>query len=84
MELVKIKSFEADHTKILPGMYLSRTDGDIDTYDLRFFKPNSGVVFTTAAAHTLEHLLATFLRSSAESGNVIYVEIGRASCRERV
>ena len=30
-----------DHNKLLPGMYLSRMDGDIATYDLRFVKPNT-------------------------------------------
>ena len=31
----KITSFTVDHDKIIPGIYISRIDGDITTYDLR-------------------------------------------------
>lgn len=37
----RIASFTVDHDKLLPGMYLSRKDGDVATYDLRFVKPNT-------------------------------------------
>ena len=36
----KIASFQVDHRKINVGMYISRIDGDIVTYDLRMVKPN--------------------------------------------
>ena len=32
----KIASFTIDHDVLTPGLYLSRVDGDITTYDLRF------------------------------------------------
>ena len=32
----RIASFTVDHTKLRPGMYLSRRDGNVVTYDLRF------------------------------------------------
>ena len=35
-ELERIASFTVDHTKLQPGLYLSRRDGDILTFDLRF------------------------------------------------
>ena len=38
----RIASFTVDHTKLQPGMYLSRQDGSVVTYDLRFKKPNTG------------------------------------------
>ncbi len=60
-------------------MYLSRRDGDVDTWDIRMKKPNQGDYLTTGAAHTLEHLFATMARNSAYRDNVIYV--GPMGCR---
>ena len=68
----RIKSFCVDHTKLSEGVYLSRTDGDCKTYDLRFCKPNSGVVLDNVTMHTIEHMLATFLRNSSIKDDVIY------------
>ncbi|MCD8390257.1 MAG: S-ribosylhomocysteine lyase [Firmicutes bacterium] len=68
----KIKSFRVDHRKLDKGIYISRIDGDIVTYDLRFCKPNSGVVLDNITLHTTEHMLATFLRNSAIKDDVIY------------
>lgn len=53
----KIASFQVDHRKINVGMYISRIDGDIVTYDLRMVKPNGGVYLKTPSMHTIEHLL---------------------------
>ena len=36
-------------------------------------KPNQGDYLTTGAAHTLEHLFATYARNSAVKDGVIYV-----------
>ena len=52
----RIASFCVDHTKLDRGMYLSRQDGDVLTWDIRMKKPNQGDYLTTGAAHTLEHL----------------------------
>ena len=38
----KITSFSVDHDKIGVGIYVSRIDGDITTYDLRTRVPNAG------------------------------------------
>ena len=35
----KIASFTVNHDKLEKGMYLSRMDGDIVTYDIRMKKP---------------------------------------------
>ena len=56
----RIASFCVDHTKLDRGMYLSRQDGDVLTWDIRMKKPNQGDYLTTGAAHTLEHLFATY------------------------
>ena len=36
----RIASFCVDHTKLDRGMYLSRQDGDVLTWDIRMKKPN--------------------------------------------
>ena len=59
----RIASFCVDHTKLDRGMYLSRQDGDVLTWDIRMKKPNQGDYLSTAAAHTLEHLFATYART---------------------
>ena len=75
----RIASFCVDHTKLDRGMYLSRQDGDVLTWDIRMKKPNQGDYLTTGAAHTLEHLFATYARNSAYKDGVIYV--GPMGCR---
>ena len=75
----QIKSFEVDHTKIEKGLYISRIDGNIITYDLRMVKPNTPPYLENAGLHTLEHLLATYLRSSNFEDNIVYV--GPMGCR---
>ena len=68
----RIASFTVDHTTLLPGLYLSRRDGDIITFDLRFKKPNTGDLLSNSEMHSAEHLIATLLRNSAEKDAVIY------------
>lgn len=52
----RIASFEVNHDKLKPGMYTSRIDGDITTYDIRMVYPNAGTYIQPAAGHTFEHL----------------------------
>ena len=68
----KIKSFCVDHRKLDKGIYISRIDGDIVTYDLRFVKPNSGEYLDNETMHTIEHMLATFSRNSDIKNEVVY------------
>ena len=75
----KIKSFEIDHTKLDVGMYISRIDGDIVTYDIRMVKPNTPPFLENAGLHTFEHLFATYVRNSEFSNNIVYV--GPMGCR---
>lgn len=72
MKPQKIESFKIDHNKLVPGIYVSRTDGDIVTYDLRTRKPNSGDYMDNATMHSVEHMIATYIRSSSISEDVIY------------
>ena len=71
-ELERIASFTVDHTRLEPGLYLSRRDGDVLTFDLRFKKPNTGDLLTPAELHSVEHLIATLLRNSEDREAVIY------------
>ena len=75
----KIASFTVNHDKLDKGMYLSRTDGDVITYDIRMKKPNGGDYLGNGALHTFEHLFATYARNSRFSDSVIYV--GPMGCR---
>ena len=68
----RIASFQVDHTKLLPGLYLSRQDGDVITYDLRFKKPNTGDLLSNSEMHSTEHLIATLLRNAKEKDAVVY------------
>ena len=77
--LRKIASFTVNHDKLKKGMYISRMDGDVVTYDIRMKIPNGGDYLPTPAAHTIEHLFATYARSSAYEKEVVYV--GPMGCR---
>ncbi len=68
----RIASFTVDHNKLLPGLYLSRRDGDVVTFDLRFKRPNTGDLLSNSEMHSAEHLIATLLRNSPRKEAVIY------------
>ena len=75
MEL--IQSFSVDHTLIVPGIFTSRVDylGEyfVTTYDIRLKRPNREPVIDVAAMHSLEHIIATYLRNDPEwKDEVIY------------
>lgn len=79
MEIKKIASFSADHDIITAGMYISRIDGDVITYDLRTRKPNGGDYMDTLTIHSVEHMLATFMRNGEIGSEVVY--FGPMGCR---
>ena len=75
MEL--IQSFSVDHTRIVPGIFTSRIDhvggGSVTTYDIRLKRPNREPVIDVAAMHSLEHIIATYLRNDPDwKDDVIY------------
>ena len=75
----RIASFEINHDTLTEGVYLSREDGDVRTWDIRFVRPNTPPFLEMPAVHTIEHLFATFVRNSAFSNNIIY--FGPMGCR---
>ena len=70
--LNRIASFSVDHDKIVEGIYVSRIDGDITTYDLRTRIPNGGDYMDNVTMHTVEHLFATYVRNSKMGPRVVY------------
>ncbi|MDE6025603.1 MAG: S-ribosylhomocysteine lyase [Lachnospiraceae bacterium] len=80
----KIASFLIDHTKLLPGVYVSRKDSvagnTVTTFDIRVTRPNYEPVMNTAEVHTIEHLAATFLRNHSDYGDKI-IYFGPMGCR---
>ena len=72
-----IPSFTVDHTRIVPGIFVSREDtiGDsmVTTYDIRVTRPNREPAVDVAAMHSLEHIIATFLRNDPDwKDEIIY------------
>lgn len=67
-EMKKIPSFTIDHTRLEPGIYVSRRDvtpsGDVvTTFDVRMTRPNREPALSPQALHAMEHLVATYLRN---------------------
>lgn len=65
-----IPSFSVDHTKIVPGIFESRVDTlgneKVTTFDVRLKRPNREPAIDPAAMHTMEHIVATYLRNHDE------------------
>ena len=68
----RIASFSVNHDLIAPGIYVSRIDGDVTTYDLRTRIPNAGDYMDHITMHSLEHMFATYVRNAAIGPQVIY------------
>ena len=68
----KIASFTVNHDNIKQGLYISRIDGNITTYDMRTRVPNSGDYMDNLTMHSVEHMFATYIRNSDKSENIIY------------
>ncbi len=76
-----IESFKVNHNILQKGMYISRIDGDVVTYDIRMKRPNNpeNDYLENAPMHTFEHLFATYARNSKYSEDIVYV--GPMGCR---
>ena len=75
----QITSFCNNNDILKKGMYISRIDGDVITYDLRMVEPNKGSYLNNAGLHTFEHIFATYVRNSKYSDSIIY--FGPMGCR---
>ena len=68
----RIQSFSINHDKLLPGLYVSRVDGDVTTYDMRHRRPNTGDLLDNATLQSLEHLFATYSRNGELGPDILY------------
>ena len=68
----RITSFSVDHTKLTKGVYISRVDDNLTTYDIRMTSPNIEPALKPEAAHTIEHIGATLLRNGKYRDKIIY------------
>ena len=75
----RITSFCVDHDKITEGIYVSRIDGDVITYDLRTRIPNGGDYMDPITMHSMEHMFATYVRNSSLGDRILY--FGPMGCR---
>ena len=75
----KIPSFKRDHNKINAGLYLQETKQNVDIYDLRFIKPNTGAI-PIEAMHTIEHLFATWLKTESDIKDEV-ISLNPAGCQ---
>ncbi len=81
----KVSSFEVDHDRLLRGVYISRIDSvgaeKVTTFDLRMKLPNVEEVLSNGGIHTIEHLMAVYLRTQSGdfADQVLYV--GPMGCR---
>lgn len=81
-----VDSFDLDHTKVvapyvrLAGRYVGDKGDVVTKYDLRMVQPNQAEV-PTAALHTIEHLLAGYLRQSLEHADATVVDASPMGCR---
>ena len=72
--LTRIASFSVNHDYIKEGIYISRIDGDVTTYDMRTRVPNNSEndYMSNLTMHSFEHLFATYVRNSKIGSRVIY------------
>lgn len=71
-----IASFQVDHTRIGYGIFASRRDivngAHVTTFDIRMKLPNREPAIHPGAMHTIEHVVATYLRNSRFRDHVVY------------
>ena len=71
-----IASFQVDHTRIGYGIFVSRRDmvngAYVTTFDVRMKRPNVEPAIHANAMHTIEHVVATYLRNSSFREHVVY------------
>ena len=67
----RITSFSVDHTKLTKGIYISRIDDNLITFDIRMTTPNLEPALDPKAAHTIEHIGATLLRNGKFKDKII-------------
>lgn len=80
-----VSSFEVDHDRLLKGVYVSRVDSvgqePITTFDLRMKLPNQDDFLSNGGIHTIEHIMAVYLRTLAGDFSEKVLYVGPMGCR---
>ena len=82
----KVESFELDHTKVKApfvrkcSVYDGEKGDKVTKFDIRFTQPNEDEM-QSEGIHTLEHLLATYLRELDEGFASKIIDISPMGCR---
>ncbi|AGB40828.1 LuxS protein involved in autoinducer AI2 synthesis [Halobacteroides halobius DSM 5150] len=82
MKEVEVESFKLDHRKVdapyvrEAGKIITPSGDVIKKYDLRLMQPNQGAI-STAALHSLEHLLAKYMRQRIDN----IIDLSPMGCR---
>ncbi|HLR91919.1 MAG TPA: S-ribosylhomocysteine lyase [Atopostipes sp.] len=80
--MARVESFDLDHNKVqapyvrVAGVEQDAKGSTVQKIDMRFLQPNQEA-FPTSAVHTLEHLLATYLREHLEG----VIDVSPMGCR---
>ena len=78
-----IESFTIDHTtlsapQVRKAKVMNGPKGDVvEVFDLRFIKPNTEPYMTIEGIHTLEHILATYIREKMDG----IIDLSPMGCR---
>ncbi|MBO5743443.1 MAG: S-ribosylhomocysteine lyase [Clostridia bacterium] len=82
----KVESFDLDHTKVkapyvrMCSVYNGEKGDMVTKYDVRFTQPNTFEMESTGL-HTLEHLLATYLREGDKDFANAIIDVSPMGCR---
>lgn len=82
----KVESFELDHTKVKApfvrkcSVYNGKHGDKVAKFDIRFAQPNKEEM-ESAGIHTLEHLMATYLRESDADFSESIIDVSPMGCR---
>ena len=71
----RIASFTVDHDVLVPGLYLSRRDGSVTTFDLRRFEISIIVLYHTPVSRNLKVITSikgnSFLRPAIRKAKIL-------------
>jgi len=82
----KVESFDLDHTKVKApfvrkcSVYTGEKGDKVSKFDIRFTQPNKAEM-QSDGMHTLEHLLATYLRESKPEFSDAIIDFSPMGCR---
>ncbi len=82
----KVESFDLDHTKVKApfvrkcSVYSGEKGDKVTKFDIRFTQPNKAQM-ESEGIHTLEHLLATYLREGDKDFADSIIDVSPMGCR---